>query len=73
VAPQVPLAAAVFKPLQDDLRLVYSSQAPADGKLHEIKVDAFQVVNDQRHGFKARVSDNQVLAACGQENVEERL
>jgi len=33
-------------------RLVYSPQARSDGKLHKIKVEAFQIVNDKRQHFK---------------------
>jgi len=45
----------IMQNLANQYRLVYSLQAPDDGKLHQIKVDAFQVVNDRRHEFKVRV------------------
>jgi len=58
----------IMQNLANQYRLVYSLQAPDDGKLHQIKVDAFQVVNDG--GTNSRfasgrvgVSENQILAA----------
>ena len=45
----------IMQNLANQYRLVYSLQGPDDGKLHQIKVDAFQVVNDRRHEFKVRV------------------
>ncbi|MEJ2009168.1 MAG: VWA domain-containing protein, partial [Acidobacteriota bacterium] len=47
----------VIQDIESQYRIVYSPQVPADGKLHKIKVEAFQVVNDRRQDFKVRVRE----------------
>ncbi len=47
----------IMQMLEFQYRLVYESQVPADGKLHVIKVEAFQIVNDQREDYKVRVRE----------------
>lgn len=42
----------VLQDIAAQYRLVYSAQAPSDGKLHEVKVEAFQIVNDKRQDFR---------------------
>lgn len=44
----------VMQSIEHQYRLVYTSQASADGKFHKIKVEAFRVVNDKRENFKVR-------------------
>lgn len=44
----------VMQNIDHQYRLVYTSQVPADGKFHKIKVEAFRVVNDKRENFKVR-------------------
>lgn len=45
----------IVQDLTTQYHLVYESQAPHDGKLHKIKLDAFQVVDDKRSDYKVRV------------------
>lgn len=45
----------IIQMLENQYRLVYTSQIPSDGKFHRIKVEAFQVVGDKRHDYKVRV------------------
>lgn len=47
----------IMQSLASQYRLVYESSVPRDGKFHQIKVEAFQVVNDRREDFKVRVRD----------------
>ena len=41
-----------FQDIKFQYRLVYSPDIPDDNKLHPIKVDAFQIVNDSRKDYK---------------------
>ena len=43
--------------LAHQYRLVYESRIPDDGKFHKIKLEAFQVIEDQRNDFRVRVRD----------------
>ena len=47
----------VMQMLQFQYKMVYASQIPADGKFHKIKVEAFRVVDDERHDYKVRVRE----------------
>jgi VWFA-related protein len=47
----------IMQMIQSQYRLVYTPQVSHDGELHEIKVEAFTVQNDQRQDFKVRVRD----------------
>ncbi|GEM_PF-441816 len=47
----------IFQDLENQYRLVYESRAAADHKLHKIKLEAFQIVNDKRQNFKVRVRE----------------
>ncbi|HEV2424381.1 MAG TPA: VWA domain-containing protein [Terriglobia bacterium] len=42
----------VLQDIAFQYRLVYSRQLPRDGKLHKLKVEAFQIVDDKRVNFK---------------------
>lgn len=45
----------IAQTLANQYRLVYSTEPIHDEKLHKIKVEAFQVINDHRKDFKVRV------------------
>lgn len=45
----------IVQTLQNQYMLVYTPNVPHDEKLHKIRVEAFQVVNDHRRDFKVRV------------------
>ena len=47
----------IMQTLAHQYRLVYESRIPDDGKFHKIKLEAFQVIEDQRNDFRVRVRD----------------
>lgn len=47
----------IMQSLENQYKLAYVSQIPADGKFHKIKVEAFQVKDDKRHNFKVRARE----------------
>jgi hypothetical protein len=47
----------ILQDMAKQYRLVYAPHGRADGKLHKIKVEAFQITNDKPRDFKIRVRD----------------
>ncbi len=45
----------LFQDLECEYRLVCDPGIPCDGRAHKIKVEAFQVSNDQKREFSVRV------------------
>jgi len=48
---------AVFLTLQNQYRLVYQTSLPRDRKFHRLRVEAFQITDDQRKDFRVRVRE----------------
>jgi VWFA-related protein len=51
------IAQGIVTMLQQQYRILYDSEAPADGKFHRLKLEAFQLVDDKRKDFKPRVRE----------------
>ena len=47
----------VMQMLKFQYKMVYESQIPSDGRFHKIQVEAFRVVEDERHDYKVRVRE----------------
>jgi VWFA-related protein len=46
---------AIMQELKSQYRIVYTPDVKPDGKLHPVKVKAFEIANDKRQDFKVRV------------------